>query len=1116
MIIGKCCCFLSKFISFATIIIHCASSVSFDMPILHHTLRAESSALNSAGEIVQALKLFKIPLLAYESLPADIQGLVNEFARLDKELIKAYQLVSSYPDDPYYSDNLNIVYTEFYAVGKKLHLRLADDAGYSYRTSASGNTDDLERAKKNLDYLWVKSQKAYENASQTKRNLELWAKFYEADRKYWKAMDQFVVDCSDKFLFKPSSAGTQGNVPDLATVLKLLSISDRIEFMTGLEGLRSSSLQHRMRASETLPKIDTEISKLHVDELLPDYLKVIRNHMDKCLSLALQTHAGSKDWEMYYESQVNYYNAFAGAIDEIIAGSDSSFLSKTASAGVSVEVNRLFLNDIHMRETIDFLAGSQGLKSQEALQAVNAAKILCAFGAEFIEPYAEEIIGLLTGINGIKNTSPIKKIEAQEALIRLDKAVFSYYVADNQDFLSDLTGMDGLRNSTPLVRIYSARLLSRLDKDTLLPHIEGIMALLTGHNGLESENAFLKIDAAMALSEFEKSVVSSYADIGSIINFLTGVDGLKSNDPLTKIKAVIALKGFNRNIVLFYAEDILSALAGGRRVCLRSFGLFTEADIIDALNLFDEGTISAYIAKIIINLTSGEALKNNVDPWQKARLRAILYMLNKRYLPAFTILANYTGVKEPVAIFAKNTHELRDKINAGIFTGSDILCDINSSNIVEIYSKKSATRYIGSAESEPALKGVLENAIRYMLYSKRGKFSISLDFYDEAGNLKANAIKQAVDSLLSELKSRNMWSKVFAADALYKLDREIIKPILADYLPAQINELKAHTDEAYLESPLDNRYDFWEAYYIAQKEYYGEVVKIIDRLTAERNTILTDKTAAAGTLGSLVERMHRLTDEFENMEAGMAIPFKFGKFKADMYRLLSDFKESYGYNVLYDAAISGFAQLPKAVIWVLEKTESAARALENFNRVMPDEFKNINPSATIIINPNDMPCNQDIIVRFLSKSGPYREDIIKHVKANIVLAHEFNSAEDRAEHMIIISRSVLDIKGAEGARYLRLQAEMADDEGFAQIIPAIIFAKGLILFSMTKNPDIETELQAFYSGLACKNLPWNPKMLSDFSEPSGCFMLTVTVSEPVDTGYLNKLQRVSLQVFKAA
>jgi len=1086
------------------------------MPILHHTLRAESSALNSAGDIVQALKLFKIPLLAYESLPADIQGLVNEFARLDKELIKAYQLVSSYPDDPYYSDNLNIVYTEFYAVGKKLHLKLADDAGYSYRTSASGNTDDLERAKKNLDYLWVKSQKAYENASRTKRNLELWAKFYEADRKYWKAMDQFVVDCSDKFLFKPSSTGTQDNAPDLVTVLKLLSISDRIEFMTGLEGLRSSSLQHRMRASETLPKIDTEISKLHVDELLPDYLKVIRNHMDKCLSLALQTHAGSKDWEMYYESQVNYYNAFAGAIDEIIAGSDSSFLSKTASAGVSVEVNRLFLNDIHMRETIDFLAGSQGLKSQEALQAVNAAKILCAFGAEFIEPYAEEIIGLLTGINGIKNTSPIKKIEAQEALIRLDKAVFRYYVADNQDFLSDLTGMDGLRNLTPLVRIYSARLLSRLDKDTLLPHIEGIMALLTGHNGLESENAFLKIDAAMALSEFEKSVVSSYADIGSIINFLTGVDGLKSNDPLTKIKAAIALKGFNRNIVLFYAEDILSALAGDRRVCLRSFGLFTEADIIDALNLFDEGTISAYIAKIIINLTSGKALKNNVDPWQKARLRAILYMLNKRYLPAFTILANYTGVKEPVAIFAKNTHELRDKINAGIFTDSDILCDINSSNIVEIYSKKSATRYIGSAESEPALKGVLENAIRYMLYSRRDKLSISLDFYDEAGNLKANAIKQAVDSLLSELKSRNMWSKVFAADALYKLDREIIKPILADYLPAQINELKAHTDEAYLESPLDNSYDFWEDYYIAQKEYYDEVVKIIDRLTAERNTILTDKTAAAGALGSLVERMHRLTAEFINIEPGEMVIFKLHRFTSDINELFSDFKKLYAYTAGTDAAVLGFSQLAKSTIWVLERLESAVMALNGLDKAMAEESKDIGHSATIIINANEIPDNQEVLWRFFSKSSPYRDEIIQQIKMNVVLAHEFKVSEDRAKHMIIISRSNLDIEGADGARYLSLESEINDNEGFMQIISAIVFAKGLILFAITNSPKIEAELKAFYTRLTSGKVPWSCEMLYDFVKSSRRFVLILPKPEPVDTGYFNTLQKVSLQALMAA
>ncbi len=800
---------------------------------------------------------------------------------------------------------------------------------------------------------------------------------------------------------------------------------------------------------------------------------------------------------------------------------------KPSSSGVSVRVNRFNTDSSGPRSAIDFLTGAHGLKSQDPETSLRAAITLSMFDKELINAYAEDIIGILTGYYGIKNTSPIKKIEAQEALIRLDKDVFNRFAAVDKKLLHDFAGMDGLSNATPLVKIYAARLLSRYDKEALVAYIDIIMPLLTGRDGFKNSNNLIRIEAARAMSEFDKDIVEGYIDLGEVVTFLTGPEALKNPDPLTRIRSAVALAGFDKDTALAYADEIIPALTGGRWLCLRGLSLLTKAEIIDALYLFDEEVISDYLSRIIINLTGDRALKSP-DPWADAHMEAVLRMLDKKYAPALTVVAHYRGLAEPVMISARHVQELKDMLNRHIFGNSGVVCDINSQGVMEFYCKDNAVRFIASAESESALKRALENAIRYMLYIKTGRsvdIISSTGAFDDLGKLNPDTVKEAVEKLLEQLKSRDLWTKVFAAGALSELDKEVIAPYLKKYLPERIRQRKEDMDKEYLGIALENNADFWRNYYYVNEEYYNNAVRIMHKAGPYDDSVSMDKASSSGMISRLVDNLHRAVDRFLDTAPQEANRYALKKFEDEIQGIKSNFEKRCYSSVNADSMAFSFKVLINEIRWILNGSKNAASASEGFDKIMADKFKNIRPAsytagtqeflATIILNENDVPQDQGMLLRLLSRPSPYREELSRRLGVNIVLSNDFRPAEDRTEHMVIISGSRIDLEGAEDARYLSLQPKAIDcEDDFTQIMSAVVFAKGLILFTITKSPDVEEELKLFYQKLTQELL--SSRMLYDFTKPSGRFILLLPKAEPVDKDYFDTLQKISLQAFIAA
>ena len=329
-----------------------------------------------------------------------------------------------------------------------------------------------------------------------------------------------------------------------------------------------------------------------------------------------------------------------------------------------------------------------------------------------------------------------------------------------------------------------------------------------------------------------------------------------------------------------------------------------------------------------------------------------------------------------------------------------------------------------------------------------------------------------------------------------------------------LDVLSAKSAKAWSAVMKSSKYDpaLWDILWKTDKDYRDAVEKLVKH----KDTTSFIKTSSSGMLGNLVDKMHRAVTEFIDTESHKIGLTALNQFKSKMEGIASDFKQYSRYSIYPDSALFNFIKIVESVEWVFEESKDAASASKDFDKIMADKFVDIKPSATIIIDQNDIPRDQRMLVWLIAKSNSRRNEIIERFGMNIVLANQFDPLQDRVEHMVIISKSRIKIEGAEKAHYLNLQSEINDEEAFIQLSSAIVFAKGLILFSITNSLDIETALAFFYKRLTSGKRPWSREMLYNFLKPSGQFTLSLPKARPVDKDYFDTLQKVSLQVFIAA
>ena len=277
------------------------------------------------------------------------------------------------------------------------------------------------------------------------------------------------------------------------------------------------------------------------------------------------------------------------------------------------------------------------------------------------------------------------------------------------------------------------------------------------------------------------------------------------------------------------------------------------------------------------------------------------------------------------------------------------------------------------------------------------------------------------------------------------------------------------------------------------------------------------KSSSAGSTASRASiSLNNTITEFTSIEPQRIGLVSLSKFSHEIQIVASVFKQFANRSPENAVAIKDSTAIAEDISWTLMESKDAAFTSEDFDEIMAGNFADIKPSATIIINQNDIPKEQLSLTRLLSKTNPYCQVLVERLGINIVLASEFNPQEDGAEHIVIISKTPIKVKGAESARYLNLQSEINDDEAFMQLPSAIVFAKGLILYSVTNSPDIESKLAFFYKILTSGKIPWSHQLLEEFLKPLGTFVLSLPKPRAVDKNSFDRLQRISLQAFIAA
>ncbi|MDP8297048.1 MAG: hypothetical protein RAP41_02560, partial [Candidatus Orphnella occulta] len=263
-------------------------------------------------------------------------------------------------------------------------------------------------------------------------SFQLWDAFYQAQERYHRA----VISDIDKLIAaediaNPPDKSLPTDKLDMSTILELNYLRQRIPYLLGKWGFRSTDpLKQRIAVSD-LFLLNTMIANLGIDEQLSPKEKAFKAHIkNEAARFTLANRADYRSFpqEEYSRSIKGYYYGVVKIIDGIIDGESSVLNPRSSSAGISVKADNLELGSID--ETINFLTSDKGLRSTRLLTRLAAAKALVIFDKEVIAPYMDKILTVLTGTDGLNNSDQWIRSGAAVALSRFGETVLLRYTVD--------------------------------------------------------------------------------------------------------------------------------------------------------------------------------------------------------------------------------------------------------------------------------------------------------------------------------------------------------------------------------------------------------------------------------------------------------------------------------------------------------------------------------------------------------------------------------------------------------------------------------------------------------------------------------------------------------------
>ncbi len=203
-------------------------------------------------------------------------------------------------------------------------------------------------------------------------------------------------------------------------------------------------------------------------------------------------------------------------------------------------------------------------------------------------------------------------------------------------------------------------------------------------------------------------------------------------------------------------------------------------------------------------------------------------------------------------------------------------------------------------------------------------------------------------------------------------------------------------------------------------------------------------------------------------------------------------------------------QSPDAAIAVAEHLKLVQASLDTMiavQSIVAEDAALKNVTGTIVINDNDIPNNQQVLLTMLDKANPYLEVLETKLGCKVRLLSQYNHKSDGAANMIAISSMSV------GGISRRVDINSIIEDGYLPLEEVIVFAKGLLTYNQDTRSVLDGTIAQMYRFIT--KTPISPKLLEAFLRNS-VFVLDLPIPLAIDEAYYEQLHRQALAALIAA
>jgi hypothetical protein len=287
-----------------------------------------------------------------------------------------------------------------------------------------------------------------------------------------------------------------------------------------------------------------------------------------------------------------------------------------------------------------------------------------------------------------------------------------------------------------------------------------------------------------------------------------------------------------------------------------------------------------------------------------------------------------------------------------------------------------------------------------------------------------------------------------------------------------------------------------------EREVYIVKFKIEDiRNAMAKLTVLASKASSAGyqrDIAGVIAYLSGATALFTDVDTIPELDTDMLSKQIEMYKDAIDKFESIK-NQSPDAAI--------AVAEHLKLTQASFNTMTATRNIAAEDAALMNVTGTIVINDNDIPNNQRILLTMLDKANPYLEALETRLGCKVRLLSQYNLKLDGATDMIAISSMSVD------GIPRRIDINSITQDGYLPLELVIVLAKGLLTYNQDTRPALDGTIAQMYRFIT--KAPITQKLLEAFLRNS-VFVLDLPIPLAIDEAYYEQLHRQALAALIAA